>query len=63
MSACACMGPAGDCPCLRRARGQRVEITETYVSPDVFALLPDEDKLTINELKAKAFAMHLGKSA
>lgn len=24
-SACACTGPPGDCPCLRRARGEAVE--------------------------------------
>jgi hypothetical protein len=53
--ACACMGPPGDCPCLRKARGQKVEITETFIAPDIFATLSDEDKNTINAIKQKAF--------
>jgi hypothetical protein len=57
LSACACMGPLGDCPCLRRQRGQKVEITETTISPELFALLPDEDKETINALKHKALGL------
>lgn len=61
MSACACMGPPGDCPCLRQARGQKVPVTETHISPDLFALLPEEDKETINALKMKALALYLTK--
>lgn len=55
LSACACLGPAGDCPCIRRSKGLKVEITETYISAELFAELPDEDKQTINDLKDKAF--------
>jgi hypothetical protein len=51
------MGPAGDCPCLRRQRGQKVEITETFISPSLFALLTDEDKNTVNEIKRKALGL------
>ena len=54
MSACACMGPAGDCPCIRRSKGLPVPITEAYVSPDAWNYLTDEEKTTINELKMTA---------
>lgn len=59
LSACACLGPLGDCPCLRKQRGQKLDITETYVSPEIFNLLSDEDKTTINELKQKAFFAYM----
>lgn len=59
MTACACIGPVGDCPCIRRAKGLPVPITETYVSPDLFALLPDGDKEAINRLKQKAFGLFM----
>jgi hypothetical protein len=36
-----------------------VELVETFIAPDVFALLPDEDKQTINELKMKAVGLWL----
>jgi hypothetical protein len=56
---CACIGPLGDCPCLRRSRGQKVEITETSVAPEIFSLLDDEDKTLINRLKVKALGRYL----
>jgi len=59
---CACIGPAGDCPCLRRDRGEHVSITEITISSELFALLPEEDQNTINTLKMKALALRLGKS-
>lgn len=59
MNMCACIGPAGDCPCVRLARGQKVEITETTIAPELFALLPDEDKRTINDLKVKALGLYM----
>jgi len=59
MSACACMGPAGDCPCIRQSKGLPVPITETFISPQLFALLSDEDKRTINELKLKALGLYM----
>lgn len=59
MNACACIGPIGDCPCVRQARGEKIEITETYIAPDLFALLSDEDKKTINDIKHKAFGLYL----
>lgn len=43
----------------RRARGETVPIVESYVSPDVFDLLPLEDKETINALKLKALMLYL----
>lgn len=59
MSACACMGPSGNCPCIRQARGEKIEITEIFTAPSVFAWLSDEDKNTINSLKMKALALML----
>lgn len=58
MTACACMGPPGDCPCIRREKGLPVEITETTISPELFSLLSDDDKNTINQLKFKAFGIY-----
>lgn len=58
---CACIGPEGDCPCLRKMRGQKVDITETYVAADIFDLLPDEDKNTINSLKHKAVSLYFSR--
>jgi hypothetical protein len=60
-SICACLGPAGDCPCIRRAKGLPVPITETYISTDIFACLPEEDQRKINELKHKAFGLWMNK--
>lgn len=54
MQLCACIGPVGDCPCIRRARGEKVAITETHISASLFALLPEDDQNTINALKHKA---------
>ena len=61
MTLCACLGPAGDCPCIRRAKGLPVPITETYIAPHLFALLPDADKQTINDLKVKALGLFIDK--
>jgi hypothetical protein len=55
------MGPAGDCPCIRQAKGLHVKVTETFISPDLFDMLSEEDKQTINELKQKAFGLWLCK--
>lgn len=54
MSACACMGPPGDCPCLRRSRGQPVKVNEVYVAPEAWDFLTAEEQATINELKLAA---------
>ena len=62
MSACACMGPPGNCPCIRRGRGEVIPVTEIFISPTLFDLLPEEDKQTINELKMKALALYLKKA-
>lgn len=51
------MGPVGDCPCIRKSRGEKVEITETQISSELFSLLSDEDKETINNLKNKALGL------
>lgn len=61
MSPCACIGPAGDCPCIRTEKGLPVKITETYIAPEVYDCLPDEDKRTINVLKMKAVALYIRK--
>lgn len=42
--------------------GEPVKINETFVSPDVFDLLPEEDKQIINELKHKALGLCLAKT-
>lgn len=60
-TACACIGPIGDCPCIRNARGLLVPILETYISPEVFNCLTDEEKSTINSLKHTAFFRHMEK--
>jgi hypothetical protein len=36
-----------------------VEITETTIHASLFALLPDQDKQTINYMKAKALGLYL----
>ncbi len=54
---CACMGVIGNdpyCPCEMKRKGLKVTITETYISPDVWNFMSDEDKETINNLKTKA---------
>jgi hypothetical protein len=56
------MGPPGNCPCIRQARGEKLPITEINISDSLFALLSDEDKNTINELKMKALALYLQKA-
>ena len=48
------MGPAGDCPCIRRSKGLSVPITETYLSESAWGYLTDEEKKTINDLKLTA---------
>lgn len=55
INACACIGPVGDCPCIRKMNNLPVNITETFISPEVFDCLSDEDKQTINHLKLTAF--------
>lgn len=59
ISACACIGPAGECPCIRKQKGLPIEITEAHISKEIFSLLPDEDKNTINQLKHKAFGLYI----
>lgn len=57
MRVCACMGAIGSdpyCPCEMERRGLKVSITESYISPEVWQSMSDEDKQTINSLKAKA---------
>lgn len=54
MSACACMGPVGDCQCIRRSKGLHVPITEAYVPQEWWDYLSDDEKETINELKLRA---------
>jgi len=51
MNACACVGPAGDCPCVRREKGLTVDIPETKISDDLWNLLTDQEKQTVNEIK------------
>ena len=47
------MGPPGDCPCIRRSKGLPVPIAETYVAPEVWDFLTEEEQKTINELKLR----------
>lgn len=63
--ACACIGNIGNdpyCPCLMEQYGLKTTITESYISPEVFQVLSDADKTTINDLKCKAVIMYIGKS-
>lgn len=53
------MGPFGNCPCIRQQRGEKIRTTEIFISPDLFDLLSEADKETINSLKMKALAMSL----
>lgn len=55
---CACIGPIGDCPCIRKQKGLPIEITEAHISKEIFSLLPDEDKNIINQLKYKALGLY-----
>ena len=62
MNLCACMGKIANdpyCPCEMKKRGMKVTITEAYCSPECFALLPNEDKETINRLKLKAAFLYM----
>jgi len=62
MMPCACIGPVGDCPCVRLTRGEKVGITEVHISPILFSLLSDEDKNTINSLKGKALSLWMNRT-
>jgi hypothetical protein len=59
---CACLGPQGDCPCIRAEKGLKQKITETFISQDIFDLLSDEDKQIVNSIKQKAVAKFLQQS-
>jgi hypothetical protein len=48
------MGPAGNCPCLRKQRGEYVPIVEAFIPPEVWAFLTEEEQNHINELKLRA---------
>jgi hypothetical protein len=61
ISPCACIGPVGDCPCIREAKGLSPIITESQISSEVFDCLSEEDKRTINDLKVKAFFIWQGR--
>mgnify|MGYP000996395160 CR=1 FL=1 len=61
VDACACIGPAGDCPCIRRANGLPVDIPETHIHESLWKLLTDEEKTTVNEIKQRALERYLSK--
>ncbi len=61
MSVCTCIGPIGNCPCIRRARGEVVISPEPYISNDVWESMPEEDRKTITDLKFKAALSFVGK--
>jgi len=44
---------------MRQARGEKIPVTEVFISPELFALLPEEDQNTINDLKVKALGLYL----
>lgn len=55
MTACACIGPFGDCPCIRLGKGVQPKIAEVYLAPDAWdKYLTLEEKQTINEMKMAA---------
>jgi hypothetical protein len=51
---CACIGPAGDCPCVRAELGLPPRIFESVISTEIWNLMPAEDQKIINDLKLKA---------
>lgn len=59
--ACACIGPAGDCPCVRRQKGLSVGIPETHISESLWKLLTDDEKNTVNEIKRRALGRYFSK--
>lgn len=62
MNLCACMGRIGSdpyCPCEMKRQGLKTTITETFISPELFQCLSDEDKNTINDLKEKALGIYM----
>lgn len=60
-NACACMGPVGDCPCIRRQKSLPVDIPETHISETLWNLLTDEEKNTVNEIKRRALGRYFAK--
>ena len=52
---CACIGPIGDCPCIRKSKGLKVDIVRSHISDEVWNCLSDEDKNLMNKLCSKAF--------
>ena len=58
---CACTGASEDdpyCLCEMEKRGLKQTISETWISREVWNLLSDEDKNTINSLKTKALSIY-----
>lgn len=54
MTSCACIGPLGDCPCIRLGKGLSPKIHEVYADAAVWEHLTIEEKQTINEMKLAA---------
>ena len=56
---CACVGPAGDCPCLRKNRGPSAHeikhIPVTFISEDLLSFLSEQDNKAFKELTQKLF--------
>ena len=55
------MGPPGNCPCIRAARGEKIPTTEINISDALFQLLTEEEQKTINTLKMTALSRYLQK--
>lgn len=60
-NACACMGPPGDCPCIRQQKGLPVQMQEVQISEDLWNLLTEDEKKTVNDIKYRALGRYLTK--
>lgn len=56
MSACACMGPIGNCPCVRRQRGEVLPPDDVFISGKALATLTYEELRQFEDLKMKALS-------
>lgn len=58
-TACACVGPIGNCPCIRKNNGETLRVDEIQISKEVFDYLSDDEKRKINDLKQIAINRYL----
>ena len=59
MGACACIGPVGNCPCIREARGEKLPPSSCYIAGDVLACLTPEELKQFEDLKMTALSRYI----